>query len=261
MSDSAVTIAARAWAVFLIIVLGCALRMAFSHEEQAQETVSLTERLGGAISPGARFRDESGAELSLGEAFRKPSLLLPVYYSCPRSCGVQLANLAAALAAVPQRPGEEYQIFSLSIDEADTPASALRAKSNYLAGSSRELQAGWRFLTGDRENIKKAADSLGFQFKRTGERDFAHPNVLVALAPGGTIIRYLHGPAFLPFDIGMALTEASRGTPELSVRKLVSYCYGYDSEKKTYTFRAVRILSAGILAAIGILMVVLLRKR
>jgi len=54
---------------------------------------------------------------------------------------------------------------------------------------------------------------------------FVHPNVMLVLSPAGKIIRYFYGVYFLPFDIGMALTEASKGTPQLSIRQVLTYCF------------------------------------
>lgn len=81
------------------------------------------------------------------------------------------------------------------------------------------------------------------------------------LAADGTIIRYLYGPEFLPFDIGMAVTEAQRGTPSLSIRKLVSYCFSYDPAQKTYVFTAVKFIIVGIIALLGVMLFFLLRRK
>jgi protein SCO1 len=231
------------------------------HEETGQAQVNVEEHLGLKIPGDISFLDENGSPVVLGSFIDKPTLVLPVYYSCPKTCGLLLANLALALASVPQAPGRDYRVLALSIDDEDTPATALQAKRNYVKTSGGKLDESWKFLVGDNDSIKKFTAALGFRFKKTARHEFAHPNVLIALAPGVTIIRYLYGPSFLPFDIGMALTEAGRGTPELSVRKLVSYCFVYDGEGKTYVFTAVRILGLGSLLALAIVMAFLLRKR
>jgi protein SCO1/2 len=59
----------------------------------------------------------------------------------------------------------------------------------------------------------------------------------------------------------MALTEAARGTPGLSIRKLLTYCFDYDPESKSYMLRSFRLLALGILAALGIFFFLLVRKR
>ena len=118
----------------------------------------------------------------------------------------------------------------------------------------------WSFLTGDRESIRSLTDGIGFRFKRTQEHLFIHPNVLLALAPDGTVIRYLYGPSFLPFDIGMALTEAAKGTPGLSIRRLLTYCFDYDAESRSYIFKSFRLLAVGILILLLAFFLLVLRK-
>jgi protein SCO1 len=231
------------------------------HEETGPAQVNVEEHLGEKIPGDIVFLDEHGNRITTGAYIDRPTLVLPVYYSCPKTCGLLLANLAAALAVVPQKPGSDYRVLALSIDDEDDPGTALQAKRNYVQSDGSRLEESWKFLTGDNASIHKLTGALGFRFKKTGRHEFAHPNVLICLAANGAIIRYLYGPSFLPFDIGMALTEAGRGTPELSVRKLVSYCFVYDGEKKTYIFTAVRIIGLVSLLAIGFLMAILLRKR
>ena len=173
-----------------------------------------------------------------------------------------LGNLAAALNEVPLKPGEDFRVISLSIDPKDDQASALQAKKNYFKIIKRDFpEYNWKFLTGSQVNIRRVTDSFGYHYKQVDRHNFVHPNVMVVLSHDGTIIRYLYGPLFLPFDIGMALTEASKGTPSISIRKLLSYCFTYEPEKKTYAFNTVRILVLGILAMIGVIMFFLLRKK
>jgi protein SCO1/2 len=72
------------------------------------------------------------------------------------------------------------------------------------------------------------------------------------LSKDGKIIRYLYGPNFLPFDLGMALTEAEKGTPGLSIKRgVMSFCFGYDPAKKTYAFKLFRITGTVVLIVLA----------
>ncbi|TAL38738.1 MAG: SCO family protein [Spirochaetes bacterium] len=226
-----------------------------------RKDVGMDEKLGAKIPGEAVFLDENGRKLTLASYLDKPTLVLPLYYTCPQTCGLMLGHLATALGDVPLVPGRDFRVLALSIDEQDDPASATRAKTNYFKLVRKEFPEGdWRFLTGDAANIRAFTDAIGFRFKKTGTRDFIHPNVLIVLAHDGTVIRYLYGPTFLPFDIGMAITEAEKGTPSLSVRKLVSLCFQYEPENGTYKFSAIRIVITVMLAFLAIIMYLLLRK-
>jgi len=230
-------------------------------EAQPDSEVGVDERLGERIPPDVVFVDEQGRELRLAAAITKPTLVLLAYYSCPTTCTIMLANLAQAINGVPLELGKDYRVLALSFDEEEGPELAAAAKRNFTRILRKELpREEWMFLTGDKENILSLTDAIGFKFKRTGAHLFVHPNVLLALAPDGSIIRYLYGPSFLPFDIGMALTEAARGTPGLSVRKLLTYCFDYDRKSKSYVFRSFRFLALGILIALLLFFFFVLRK-
>jgi protein SCO1/2 len=230
-------------------------------EPQPVAEIGVDERLGQKVPLDVLLVDEQGRQLRLGDALEKPTLLLPVYYSCPATCSIMLANLAQAINKTPLELGRDYRALAFSFDEEEGPDFALRAKRNYTKILKKGLPPEeWSFLTGDKESIRSLTDGIGFRFKRTQEHLFLHPNVLLALAPDGTIIRYLYGPSFLPFDIGMALTEATKGTPGLSVRKLLTYCFDYDPESKSYIFKSFRLLAVGILILLLAFFLFVLRK-
>jgi protein SCO1/2 len=230
-------------------------------ESQLDQEIGVDERLGEKVPLDVPLVDEQGRQLRLGALIAKPTLLLPVYYSCPATCTMMLANLAQAINKTPLELGRDYAVLAFSFDEQEGPELALHAKRNYTKILKKGLPPeDWSFLTGDKESIRSLTEGIGFKFKRTQEHLFIHPNVLLALAPDGTIIRYLYGPSFLPFDIGMALTEAAKGTPGLSIRKLLTYCFDYDAESRSYIFKSFRLLAVGILILLLAFFLFVLRR-
>ena len=224
--------------------------------------IGLEDRTGSRVPRDIKFTDEHGVPLSLGGYADRPTLVLPAYYSCRQVCATMLENLAVAMNGLKLRPGRDYRAVALGIDETEGPALALESKELYRRLLGKEFaENDWKFLTGDAASIRRFADAAGYRFKRTGKHEFSHPTVLIVLAPDGTIIRYIYGPEFLPFDLGMALTEAARGTPSLTVRKVLSYCFAYDAEKKTYTFRAAQAVALGLFSMMAVGMYFLLRKK
>ena len=235
-----------------------AMEMAAS---EMAEGVGVDERLGQKIPPDITFVDAEGRSLTLGEAITKPTLILPVYFYCAQVCTIMLANLAEAMNKVPMELGTDYDVLAISFNENEGSEVARKAKVNYTKILKADFRPeSWRFLTGDQENIRAFTDAIGYGFKRTSEYFFLHPNALVAVSSDRTVIRYLYGPRFLPFDIGMALTEAEKNTPGLSIRRLLTYCFDYEPEKKTYILKSFRILAVGIVTILLIFMVFLLRK-
>ncbi len=253
----------------LFTVLCCALfsspGAALAHKTPAPgdwKEIALTDKTGMKVPADLKFTDEHGAELALGGYADRPTLVLPAYYSCRQVCATMLENLAVAMNGLKLKPGRDYRAAALSIDETESPALALETKDRYRPLLKKEFAEGdWKFLTGDAASIKRFADAVGYGFKRTGRHEFSHPTVLVVLSGDGTVIRYVYGPDFLSFDLGMALTEAARGTPSLTIRKVLSYCFAYDTEKKTYTFRAAQAVALGLFLLMAAGLFFLLRNK
>lgn len=217
------------------------------------------EHLGDIIPEGILLRDESGTLIDPRSLMDVPVIIAPIYYSCPTVCNMLQSSLARVLPQVSLQPGKDYRVLSVSFDEMDTPQLAARKKQNYFAAMNFAYpEDGWRFLSGDLDSINRFMDAIGFRFTRQG-RDFIHPVVLVVTAPGGKVVRYLYGQNFMPFDLTMAITEASHGTIGLSVKRVLSYCFTYDPEGRRYVFDFMRIAGLIILFGAGVLLFVLVR--
>jgi len=222
--------------------------------------VGVAERLGQQADLDATFAGEDGTKLRLRDLVTLPTLLVPVYFSCPNECNVLLGTLTSTLPQVGLTPGRDYQVLAVSFNDQDTPATAAKRKGDFLnAGALAAAAAGtgafppqaWRFLTGDETNIRRLMDSIGFGFQRQGD-DFVHTVVLVALSPTGKITRYLYGIKPLPFDLAMAATEAAGGRTGLSIQRAVAMCYTYDPQGRRYVFDIMKVTGAGVLAALGL---------
>lgn len=213
------------------------------------QQVKVEEQLGKFAALDAHFKDEKGNSIKLETLFDKPVVLLPIYFMCPSICSFLQAELAGALNLVDQIPGKEFNVITLSFAEDEDYTHAHDAKKNYSNLINRDFPLeNWFYLTGDTENIRKLTDSLGYYFIKTKPHFYVHPSVLVVLAKDGKIIRYLYGPDFLPFDLGMAISEADRGEPGISIKRgVLSFCFDYDPQNKTYVFKMFRITGTVIL--------------
>jgi protein SCO1/2 len=83
-------------------------------------------------------------------------------------------------------------------------------------------------------------EAVGFLFKREG-KNFLHPIALIILAPDGKITRYLYGTEILPFDLKMALLEASEGRTGPTISKVLRFCFSYDPKGRKYVFNTLKI--------------------
>jgi protein SCO1/2 len=132
----------------------------------------------------------------------------------------------------------------------------------YLTAINRPFpEGGWRFLTGDAENIRKFTTAAGYSFARQGN-DYIHPVASLVISKDGTIVRYLYGTSFLPKDLTLALFEAGEGRIGRSVKKVVEYCFSFDATQKTYVFNLLRVCATVvILTATSFLAFLLLTGR
>lgn len=209
----------------------------------AEPFVGVAEKLGARIPGELVFRDENGAPRTLRELVDRPTILALVFYHCPGICGMIQGNLARVLKDVPGQVGADYRLLSLSFDDEEPFALAAEARRNYTGLAQPPLPAdAWHFLTGDTTNIARLCEAVGFHYVKISPHNFTHPALITVLAKDGTVIRYLYGTDYLPLDIGMALSEATQGTPGLSIRKFVTYCYSYDPKSGRYVFALFRVV-------------------
>src|SRR5262249_35560412 len=108
----------------------------------------------------------------------KPVIVSMVYFSCPMLCGLNQDSLVEAIRQGPRslHLGQDYDVVVVSIDPDDTPATSAGKRTTYLDKLGRSAtQAGFTYLTGAEESIKKLADAVGFGYRRNYEGDkFLH---------------------------------------------------------------------------------------
>ncbi len=232
-----------------------------AEEENLFKSVGLDEKLGETIPLDISFLDETGKPVTLAQLVDRPTLVQLVFYHCPQTCNMMMANLAHALPSVTFKPGTDYRVVTISFDHEDTPLIASESKKNYMNLLPPAFPVDqWRFLTGSLEAIRQITVATGFRFKRVEQHNFVHPNVLIVLGENGKIIRYLYGVEYLPFDVSMAITEATRGTPAISIKKILTYCFDYDPKGKKYVFKTFRVTGIALILILGAFYLFVLRK-
>jgi len=185
-----------------------------------------------------------------------------VYYECPGICSPLLEGVAQVITRAKLDLGTEYQVFTISFDPDEKPRLAKDKKANYARlVKNKDVEKGWRWFTGDSANVTNLLNSLGFKVKKQGE-EFIHPASLIVLSPEGKITRYLHGTYFLPFDLKMAVIEASEGRSGPTINKVLKYCFSFDPEGKKYVVNITRISGTLIIfIAVSFLVGLLLSKK
>jgi len=226
--------------------------------EASPDAVGLEEKPGDKLPADLTFRDEQGRAIALSSLITRPTVLAPVYYRCPNVCHFLQGDLARVLPQLKLKPGEDFQVISVSFDETETPELAQRSRATYMAAMNNSFpEESWRFLTGSHDQIHALTEAIGFRFQRVGT-EFVHPVTLVVVSADGKIIRYLEGTHVLPKDLTLALYEAKSGRVGTTIRKVVQYCFSFDPEQKTYVFNLLRISATGILLTLGAFLAFLL---
>ena len=244
--------------ILLAVFLTSQLAYAQLNREQpdALQNLGIDENLGDYIPLDAKFADSNGDSVLLGDLLEegKPVLLNPLYYECPMLCGLVLDGTINVIEDMVWKPGKEFIVISISIDPEEDAELAARSKKNYLSQMDSTTKAGWYFLTGNKSQIDKVVETVGFQYKEiedTGE--FAHSAAIMLLSPDGKITRYLYGISYDEFNVRSALYESADGKIGNTIDKVVMYCYQYDPDSGSYAPVAINIMKLGGLATLIIL--------
>ncbi len=213
------------------------------HMTAPRTPIGFIEKLGSQVPPGLTFTDEDGKAVKLGRLIDKPTILSLVYFHCPNVCNTLLAGVADMLSELDVPPGD-YRVLTISFDPTETTAQAREKETNFY----NTLPAGypkttWRFLTGNRKNIDGLTKAVGFSYVKVGD-DYQHPVGLIILSRDGEIIRYIYGITFLPFQIKMALIEASKGRIGPTINRVLDICYSFDPHTNSYVFNVLLVTGA-----------------
>lgn len=214
----------------------------------------------------ARFTDEEGRDIRIGDYYgKRPVILGFVYYECPMLCTQVLGAMTATLGVMSLTPGQDYEVVLVSIDPREKPAQARAKKAEYTHRFRRpESDGGWHFLTGTEPEIQRLAKAAGFRYVWDEQtQQYAHPSGIIVTTPDGRPARYLFGIEYGPRDVRLAVVEASAGKIGSVADNLLLFCYHYDPMTGRYGFlvmRAIRIVAVATLLALGSFVFLMMRR-
>ncbi len=229
----------------------------------ASDDVGIDEQLGEYVPRGLGFLEASGDSIYFDDLIDKPIVLTLVYYHCPSICMPLLNGVAEVVEKTDLDVGKDYRIVTVSFDKYDNPKTAKRVKDNITTTLGDDVPAdAWLFLTADSVTIDKLTGGVGFHVKRV-DKDFAHGSALIVIAPDGKIVRYLYGLFYAPFDLKMAVAEATKGKVSPSISRVLRFCFSYDPEGREYVFNLTRVVGALVLffAAVFVITISLMGKK
>ncbi len=230
--------------------------------------VGFDQMLGAKLPLQARFRDESGRELALGELFgRRPVIVAPVYYGCPLLCGQVLTGLARGLKPFALEVGKDFDVVAFSINPDERPALAESKRTAYVERYDRPgTESGWHFLTGEQASITGLCRAIGFRYTQDPRTKlYTHAAGVVVVTRDGVVSRYFFGIDFPPKELERELKQASAGRVGSPIGRLLLFCYDYDQATGKYTLsilRLIRVLgTATAVSLAGFLLVMVRRER
>ncbi|MAE62159.1 MAG: SCO family protein [Planctomycetaceae bacterium] len=253
--------------VLLCLALSCAAAPAAAENVQfvppEVRDIQIIEHLGGQLPLDAAFTDDNGKPVRLADYFNhdRPVMLSVVYYECPMLCGLATQALLNTLNQLPGRPGEDFEVVTVSFDPTETADLAFGKKKSVIAEYQKPDAAdGWHFLVGTDQNVKALTDAVGFR-SRWDEKSqqFAHAAALMIITPDGRLSRYLHGVYYEPKETQDALRAAAAGliaepTDPAVARSLFMTCFkaivGEQANMVTQILRGIGALSLIILALV-----------
>jgi protein SCO1/2 len=248
--------------------------------------VKVDEKLGAKVPTDARFRDQDGNVVTLGELLARgkageetlPTILTFNYSDCPMLCNLQLNGLTAVLPAIAEkqdramfRLGAQFRIITIDLEPNDSLDKLARMRARYIErlpeNQRAAAKAGWTFLLaekpGDGAAIRRVADSVGFSYTYVADRaEWAHPAALIFLSVKGTVTRYVYGIEFDPAVMRESIIKAGTSEPATAVG-FMNRCYHYDPDANNHSragVMALRIGAAGfvvlLLSGLGVMHVI-----
>jgi protein SCO1 len=242
----------------LILALPQVLFALENPERVLNVDVGITTTLAAPVDTSLPLVASDGSSTTLSAfAGGKPLIVVPVYYDCPRMCGLVHQGVLNLLNAINLELGREFVVASVSIDSTETPELARKNGEPLFARLDEPVRAraasGWGFFTGPETSIAPLMNQLGFKFRRDGE-EFAHGAAIMILTPDGKISQYFTGVEFSAWDVRLALIEASMGGIGSAIDHFLLYCFRFDPTQGKYTwavYNIMRVLGALTLLFLG----------
>jgi len=222
--------------------------------------VGITEHLDDTLPLHLQFYNESGELVKLGDYINKPTVLSFVYFDCPGLCNPLLDGINEVVGKVDMKLGVDYDVVTISFNPGDSYLKAVTKKKNFSTSVTEANAKYWNYLVGNDTNVSAILEAVGYKIKKVGV-DYIHPSAVVLISPKGKITRYLYGTYFLPFDLKMAITEASKGISRPTIARVLEFCFSYDPQGQKYTLQITKISATIILFFSVILLLVLILKK
>lgn len=214
--------------------------------------------LGTQVPADIRFLDQTGAPVTIGDYLNqgKPIIVTLNYFRCPMLCIETLNGLIDGLMDVDWQAGRDFTMLTVSFNPEEGPELAAAKRESYLSRYSKPGVAdGWHFLTGEKAEIDRLCEAVGFPYvydERSGE--YSHPASVIFLDPDGVVTLHMNDVLYKPGDLRLAIVEASQGSVGTWMDTVLLFtCFQFDPTAGSYTLSILKLMRT-----VGIAFVVLL---
>lgn len=151
------------------------------------------------------WKDRNGEDVSLGEFRGEVQIVAMLYTHCEFACPRIMADMKRIRDRLSQEELKNSNFVIVSIDpERDTPERLFNfAVENELSEEQ------WTLLNGDQGDILELAALLGFKYKRVGNSDYTHSNMISVLNKEGEIVYQRKKLGDNPTDIIAAIKKVA----------------------------------------------------
>jgi protein SCO1/2 len=239
-------------------------------QDEVINEVSFERKLDSQIPLDATFKDSTGKTVQLKQYFAsgKPVVLNLIFYNCTMLCS-EVMNATLRMAKDEKlgfEIGRDYEMVTISIDPTETPELAAGKKKTYLKelGNPAGGEKGWHLLVGDKGNIDKVADAIGYHYSYDPKTEqYAHPGGIVVATPQGRVARYFYGVDYPGSQVRLGLIEASNNKIGSPLEKVVLFlCFHYNPTDGTYSLAIMKVVRMAALATIlGIIFAIWMMRR
>jgi protein SCO1/2 len=197
--------------ITLVLLAVFVVQLKNAQDQDLTKLLGIDQNLSAKIDPNITLVDEEGKDVKFGSLLgERPIVLMMIFYRCQSACLTEMESALKTFRSIKtQTVGQDYDVVAVSIHPKETPDLAAAKKREYVdlynrpktsyvgttIGSARGAgDAGWHFLTGKEEEVKKLANQVGFKYSYDVEKDrVIHPTGLILITPTGRVSKYFLG--------------------------------------------------------------------
>lgn len=231
---------------------------------EGQGDIAFREKLGVQLPLDSALADETGSAVRLSDVLtHAPTLLVLGYFRCRKLCNVLRHELFETLGTSDLVAGRDYSLVFLSVDPKETSSDAREARAEALANFSvRGTQTGWRFLTGQENDVAAIARTVGFGYANGG-KSLVHPLGVAVITREGVVSSYFFGFGLDVTTIRRALGRAASNEIATTGSPVMLLCSNYDATTGRYSLdilKLLRLVSGGFAVAGAVFIIRGLRR-